>query len=99
PADTIARYRACGATTVAVKNGDGDLTLWDTQGTRTIAARPVANVVDTTAAGDSFGAAFMAGLAMGRSADEAAGSAMELAAKVIQSRGALVPEIFQGDNT
>lgn len=99
PADTIARYRACGATTVAVKNGDGDLTLWDTQGTRTIAARPVANVVDTTAAGDSFGAAFMAGLATGGSADEAAGSAMELAAKVIQSRGALVPEIFQGDNT
>ncbi len=97
PAATVARYREGGATTVAVKNGGGDLTLWDAAaGERTITAVPVANVVDTTAAGDSFGAAFLAGLATGHSADDAARAAMALAAKVIQARGALVPAIFEG---
>ena len=51
------------------------------------------------AAGDSFGAAFLAGMAAGRSVDDAARGAMALAARVIQFRGALVPEIFEGGET
>lgn len=97
-AETITRYRACGAQIVAVKDGGGALTLSDADGTRTLPAVAVRDVVDTTAAGDSFGAAFLAGLAGGQIPDAAARSAMELAAKVVQSRGALVPEIFQGGN-
>jgi len=98
PAATIARYRDGGARTVAVKNGGGALTLWDADGgERTIPPVPVTSVVDTTAAGDSFGAGFLSGLARGQSADEAAHGAMALASKVIQARGALVPAIFEGE--
>jgi len=96
PQETVARYRDCGARIVAVKDGGGDLTLWDAAGTRTLPAARFDSVVDTTAAGDSFGAAFLAGLAVGRPVDDAARGAMELAAKVVQYRGALVPQIFEG---
>lgn len=100
PQDTAMRYRMEGANTVAVKNGGGDLTLWDTAGgLRSIRAVRVDDVVDTTAAGDSFGAAFLAGIAQGQTPDAAARAAMVLAAKVIQSRGALVPGIFEGGDT
>ncbi|MEQ8293280.1 MAG: sugar kinase [Roseovarius sp.] len=99
PEETIARYRGCGARIVAVKNGGGDLTLWDEAGTRTLPAARFERVVDTTAAGDSFGAAFLAGLARGQPVDHAARGAMELAAQVIQYRGALVPQIFEGGET
>lgn len=98
PMATIERYRAGGAKLVAVKNGGGALTVWDAaSGLHIVPPHPVANIVDTTAAGDSFGAAFVAGLAQGQSAEHAAAQAMQLAAKVIQSRGALVPGIFEGD--
>ena len=99
PEETIARYRDCGAGIVAVKNGGGDLTLWDEKGARTLPAVRFESVVDTTAAGDSFGAAFLAGMAAGESVDDAARGAMELAAQVIQYRGALVPQIFEGGET
>ena len=97
PDETIARYSGLGARIIPVKNGGGALTLWDAQGIRPFAAEAVATVVDTTAAGDSFGAAFLAGLATGQSTDTAAQGAMALAAKVIQSRGALVPALFEGN--
>jgi 2-dehydro-3-deoxygluconokinase len=100
PGDTVARYRDGGARFVAVKNGGADLTLWDeTGGTRNLSAIRVENIVDTTAAGDSFGAGFVAGLAMEHAPDDAARAAMQLAAKVIQARGALVPGIFEGVTT
>ena len=94
-ADTIARYREAGANRVVVKDGGGPVTLWSTaHGTRQHVATPVSQIVDTTAAGDSFAGAFLAHLAIGQSEDVAAQAAMALAAKVIQARGALVPAIF-----
>lgn len=96
PDETVARYTTCGASIVAVKDGGGDLVLSDNGSVTRIAAQTVEQVVDSTAAGDSFGAAFVAGLASGQSPAEAATAAMELASKVIQSRGALVPAIFEG---
>ncbi|MHA6262576.1 sugar kinase [Arenibacterium sp. CAU 1754] len=97
PKDTIARYRDGGANVVAVKNGGEALTLWDrAAGTLDLPVHNVAQVVDTTAAGDSFGAAFVAGIATGTPREEAAEQAMALAAKVIQAKGALVPGIFEG---
>ncbi len=96
PDETLARYRRCGATTIAVKNGGNALTLYSAEGRHELPVLPVHNVVDTTAAGDSFAAGFLAGLARGDLPEQAARKAMELAAKVIQSRGALVPQIFQG---
>ena len=95
PTETMTRYRELGAELVAVKQGGGPLELWQRDtGTLTVAPEVVSNVVDTTAAGDSFAAGLLAGLATGMSAADAAAQAMRLASKVIQSRGALVPAIF-----
>ncbi|MCA0870809.1 sugar kinase [Seohaeicola saemankumensis] len=96
PDDTVARYRAAGAGLVAVKDGAGPLTLWsDTDGTIRRTPAPVARIVDTTAAGDSFAAALLAGLATGQTAETAADHAMALAGQVIQAPGALVPGLFE----
>ena len=94
-ADTIARYQQAGASRVVVKDGGGPVTLWSAaHGTRLHAATPVARIIDTTAAGDSFAGGFLAHLALGQTEDRAVQQAMALAAQVIQARGALVPGIF-----
>ena len=52
---------------------------------------PVAeNVVDTTAAGDSFNAGYLAATATGRSSIKAMEAGHALALKVIGKRGAIV---------
>lgn len=95
PDDTVARYQGQGAQTVVVKNADAPVTVVSPEtGVLTLPLRAVAPV-DSTAAGDSFAAALLAGLATGQSLQDAAQSAMELAARVIQHPGALVPDIFE----
>lgn len=95
PEETIARYRDGGAGTVVVKNGGEALTAWS-ESTGRFALHPpkVAQMIDSTAAGDSFAAGLLARLATGAGLEQAAQAASELAAKVIQAHGALVPEIF-----
>ena len=51
----------------------------------------VANVVDTTAAGDSFGAGYLAARLRGLKPDQAGKIGNQLAATVIQFRGAIMP--------
>ncbi|ETX15607.1 2-dehydro-3-deoxygluconokinase [Roseivivax halodurans JCM 10272] len=94
PDDTVARYRERGARCVAVKDGAGALTLWAEDEGRVVLEPEPVEPVDTTAAGDSFAAAFLAARAEGASLEEAGRAAMRLAARVIQSPGALVPGIF-----
>lgn len=99
PADTIARYAEAGARVVAVKNGSGACHIWQDGNTFVIDPPKVTRVVDSTAAGDSFGAGFLAGLATGADVETAGRQAAGLAAQVIQRRGALAPEIFEnGEN-
>ncbi len=50
----------------------------------------VSNVVDSTAAGDSFNAGFLYQYAVGGTLSEAVRSGHELASKVIQSSGAII---------
>ena len=57
----------------------------------TVAAPPVANVVDTTAAGDSFAAAYLAARLAGADAETAARCGHCLAGAVVQHRGAIIP--------
>ena len=93
PEQSLERYRAQGADLVAVKQGPGDLLLWQREsGARVIPATKVETVVDTTAAGDSFAAGLLAGLARGKTLEDSARAAMALAGQVIQGRGALVAE-------
>jgi 2-dehydro-3-deoxygluconokinase len=92
PQDTIARYRDAGAETVIVKNGAGPVEVWSAAtGTDRLAPAPVARVVDSTAAGDSFAAGVVSVLATGGALTDAVRTGMALAGMVVQGQGALVP--------
>ncbi|KAA0972711.1 sugar kinase [Aureimonas fodinaquatilis] len=90
---TIAlRYLALGCDEVVVKDGGGDALLMlrgETQG-QVVAATKVAKPVDTTGAGDSFGAGYIAARLTGRAPLEAVSHGHATAAKVIQGYGGLV---------
>ncbi|WP_249138882.1 sugar kinase [Actibacterium sp. MT2.3-13A] len=91
PAATIARYANAGAGLVAVKNGAGPLHVWNRDGfSHAFTPAPAAEVVDTTAAGDSFNAAFLAAHLQGAPLADAVQRGMALSARVVQARGALV---------
>jgi 2-dehydro-3-deoxygluconokinase len=51
----------------------------------------VRDVIDTTAAGDSFGAAYMAARLSGKGPEDAARAGHHLAGTVIRHRGAIIP--------
>ncbi len=92
PAATVARYRAAGADTVAVTDGPRPVHLWTAAGGLTRHDPPVPpEVVDTTAAGDSFDAGFLAGLMTGDAPEAAVRRGTALSARVIGAHGALVP--------
>ncbi|QFG25101.1 sugar kinase [Actinomadura sp. WMMB 499] len=92
PADTVRRLRAAGCTEIAVKLGPRGSLIADADTTVPIPARTVPNVVDTTAAGDSYNGAYLAARLTGATRAEAAESATTLAARVITHQGALLPE-------
>ena len=77
---------------VVVKRGAQD-TLVRLAGAPAVAVsvRPVARVVDTTAAGDAFAGAYLAARLCGASAEASAARGNALAAVVVQHRGALIP--------
>lgn len=92
PQATIERYRASGATCVVVKNGAGRVHAFAAdEGYVVFDPVPVDLVVDTTAAGDSFNAGFLAARLGGAMMGEALAKGASVSAQVIQSRGALVP--------
>jgi 2-dehydro-3-deoxygluconokinase len=90
PRDTAARYAAAGARTVAVKNGSGEVLCWHEATIVRHQPKPVEKVVDSTAAGDSFNAAFLARLMAGAEIGEALAAGAALAGRKIGRRGALV---------
>lgn len=87
----IERARALGVTEVVVKCGGAPCVLWADGRLDTVEAPAVVNVVDTTAAGDSFGAAYLAARLRGQSGVQAAAAGHRLAGTVIQHRGAIIP--------
>ncbi|OAN77994.1 2-dehydro-3-deoxygluconokinase [Jannaschia sp. EhC01] len=93
PKATVARYLSAGATSVVVKNGGGDVHFSCGGEAGVFTPSPVEKLVDTTAAGDSFNAGFVAHLIAGNSADEAVAAACAVSGQVIQARGALVDSI------
>ena len=89
-AATAARYAEAGAQVVAVKDGAAPVHWRDGTASGTVAPEPVAQVVDSTAAGDSFNAGLLAGLADGLPLPRAVARGCRLSAQVVQGRGALV---------
>jgi 2-dehydro-3-deoxygluconokinase len=90
PAATAERYRAAGAALVVVKNGADPMLARDGRESITVAPERVAEVVDTTAAGDSFNAGFLSAHLRGAGLEEAVRRGAALAARVVQAHGALV---------
>ncbi|MEO1695241.1 MAG: sugar kinase [Pseudomonadota bacterium] len=96
PEETIARLHGCGVSEIAVKVG-ADGCLVSTLGTaeHRAARVPVNNIVtpvDTTAAGDSFNAAYIAARVRGDAPELAAVWAHRMAACVISHRGGVIPQ-------
>ncbi len=91
PLATARRYAQTGAAEVLVKNGTGALTLWDRGQEMVLPAAPPVTPVDTTGAGDSFNAGYIAARLAGGGPAEAAIWGQRLAALVVSHPGALVP--------
>lgn len=91
PPGTARRYAAAGADRVVVKDGAGPVHFLDGGAAGRVSVARLAQVVDSTAAGDSFNAALLAGLAQRQPLAPSIESACRLAARVVQGKGALVP--------
>jgi 2-dehydro-3-deoxygluconokinase len=91
PEATVDRMQAFGIAEIVVKNGPNNA-LVAAQGVREqIPVPEVVKPVDTTAAGDSFNAAYLASRLSGETPIGAVGVAHKLAAQKIQHRGAIMP--------
>jgi 2-dehydro-3-deoxygluconokinase len=88
--DAVERTRGYGVQEVVVKCGADACVVWAEGQLHEVAPEPVADVVDTTAAGDSFGAAYMAARLSGQDPAGAARAGHKLAGTVIRHRGAII---------
>ena len=93
----IERCRAFGVGEVVVKRGAASCLVWHAGRLVEVAPEPVSDVVDTTAAGDSFGAAYVAARLSGQEPEEAARAGHRLAGAVIRVRGAVIPRELMPD--
>ncbi|MBL4808201.1 MAG: sugar kinase [Rhodobacteraceae bacterium] len=88
---TADRYLTGGAGLVIVKNGAGEVLASDAEtGSVVFSPKVVETPVDTTAAGDSFNAGFMAAYFTGAGIAESLNAGAQLSATVISHAGALV---------
>lgn len=90
PKATADRYLAAGAHTVVVKNGADAVYFCNAEGDGTVNVPPISEITDTTAAGDSFNAAILAGEIDRSALPNSIANACRLSGAVVQGRGALV---------
>lgn len=90
PEATASRYRDAGVDIVVVKNGPDQILVATPDLSFTVAPLPVADVMDTTAAGDSFNAGFLAHYLQDSDLRQACTAGAQIAGQVIQQIGALV---------
>ncbi len=90
PAETAARLSEAGVQEIVVKNGDLPC-LVVAKGVHTTVSALKVEAVDTTGAGDSFNGGYLAARIRGLPPLKAAAKAHQVAAAVVQVRGALAP--------
>ncbi|WP_020683351.1 sugar kinase [Marinobacterium rhizophilum] len=88
----IEHWQQRGAVEVVVKQGAKGCMIAQGDARLEVAAQAGISPVDTTGAGDSFNAGYLAGRLGGLSVAQSARLAHELAGTVIQHRGAIVPQ-------
>ncbi|GGB51909.1 sugar kinase [Shewanella inventionis] len=89
----ISRTQTAGVTELIIKRGAEDCIVIENNQTSYVAATPVSNIIDTTAAGDSFNAGFLAKRLSQGSAVQAALAGHIMASTVIQYPGAIIPMV------
>ncbi|MGR5296480.1 sugar kinase [Vibrio mediterranei] len=88
----IERTSEAGVSEIAIKQGAKDCLVIVNEQANYIAPKPVNNIIDTTAAGDSFSAGYLAKRLTGGDALESAVMGHKVAGVVIQHRGAIIPK-------
>jgi 2-dehydro-3-deoxygluconokinase len=91
PEATVARLAAFGVQEVVVKNGPKDALVAVKDEREWVPAQANITPIDTTAAGDSFSAAYLAARLAGEAPQDAARAGHRLSGEVVQHRGAIVP--------
>lgn len=91
PEATVERLQSFGVGEIVVKNGPNAACVAAGGRREFIQVPDVVMPVDTTAAGDSFNAGYMAARLSGGNPGDAVAAGHRLAAEVIQHRGAIVP--------
>lgn len=85
------RIARTGPAEIVVKDGPAAALLYEDGAESLVETRPHPAPVDTTAAGDSFNAAYVIARAQGLEPADAAAAGSDLAAKVVGVRGAIMP--------
>ncbi|ENM5913987.1 sugar kinase [Vibrio mimicus] len=98
PEQTIQRLTALGVQKCIVKLGAEGCLIQDSSAStfapQAVPTQPVAQVVDTTSAGDSFNGGFLSAYLAGADLATACQRGNTLAGTVIQHRGAIIPKAF-----
>jgi 2-dehydro-3-deoxygluconokinase len=89
--DCIERTTKAGVSELVIKRGSSDCLVIEGDKAEYVAATRVDNVLDTTAAGDSFSGGYLAKRLTGGSALQSASVAHRMAGAVIQHPGAIIP--------
>ena len=90
PECSLDRLKSYGIAEIVIKRGPQSVFLHTNGANQSIDVTPVGNVIDTTAAGDSFNAGYMAARLKDHSPAESTRIGAALAAEVIQHTGAVI---------
>jgi len=92
--ESINRTQALGVTEIIMKRGSDDCFVNTADQHISVPSEKVTNIVDTTAAGDSFSAGYLAKRIMGGTIKQSAQAGHKLASHVIQHAGAIIEQQY-----